>query len=94
MSKGKKNVYVCQSCKKSIVTIDIDEGVTPFMIDCEATKDCKGTMYSSFYGDDCQSLVPEFEWYKPTCFDQYPEEYREAMMEHVNDGGLDIRRIE
>lgn len=92
MNKNKKNVYVCQTCRKKIVTIDIDEGVTPFMIDCKATKECNGTMYSSFYSVD-QLLEPEFEWYKPTSFDHYPEEYRENMIKHVEDGGLDIRKI-
>lgn len=93
MSKGQKNVYVCQSCGDTVVTIDSEEGVTPFMIGCKATPGCKGDMYSSFYAVD-QSLNPEYEWYKPTSFDQYPEgEHREAMKRHVEDGGLEIRLV-
>lgn len=92
MNMNRKNIYVCQSCGKSVVTIDKDEGVTPFMIECKNTKDCDGDMYSSFYNVD-QSLEPEFEWYKPTSFDDYPEEYRKDMIRHVENGGLDIRRI-
>jgi hypothetical protein len=89
---NKKNVYTCRLCGGSIVTIDIDEGVTPFMIECKANEDCDGVMHSSFYSVD-QSLEPEFEWYKPTSFDHYPSEYRKDMIRHVEDGGLDIRRI-
>ena len=92
MSEGRKNRYVCQTCGQSIVTVDIEEGVTPFMIGCKATKDCDGDMYSSFYGVG-QSLEATFEWYKPTDFSQYPEEHRDAMREHVEMGGLDIRPI-
>jgi len=92
MSKGQKNVYVCQLCGGEVVTVDADEGVTPFMIECRSTPECEGDMYSSFYQVD-QSLAPQFEWYKPTSLDQYPEGHREAMKKHIEDGGLDIRPI-
>ena len=91
MSKGKKNVYVCQLCGGSVVTIDIEDGVTPFMIGCKSTAGCDGDMYSSFYSVD-QSLSPQFEWYKPT-IDQYPKEHQEAMRHHIENGGLEIRKI-
>ena len=40
------NAYTCDGCHRTIVTKDIDEGVTPFMIDC---RDCDGLMKSHFY---------------------------------------------
>jgi len=92
MNSGKKNIYICQTCGGKIVTIDKDEGTTPFMIDCEVNKECSGYMYSSFYQVD-QSLEPEFEWYMPDSLDVYPEEFRETMKEHIDKSGLDIRRI-
>ena len=30
------NIYTCQICRNSIVTVDLVEGVTPFMIGCRA----------------------------------------------------------
>lgn len=45
------NAYVCQSCKRYIGTVDIDEGVTPFMIECPSGHNClgDGDAKSSFY---------------------------------------------
>ena len=73
------------------MTVDIDEGTTPFAIECKADKKCDGTMYSSFYRTN-QLLTPEFEWYKPKSIDDYPEEHREIMRMYIDNGGLDIRR--
>jgi len=87
MNKGKKNIYRCEKCKRAIVTIDIDEGVTPFMIDCRATPGCNGFMRSNFY--DCPpDFEATFEWFKPkiTLF------YGPEMREHFRKGGLDIRK--
>lgn len=36
MSDERINVYVCQKCGGHTVTVDVDEGVTPFMIGCHA----------------------------------------------------------
>lgn len=96
MSQNKKNRYVCQKCHKSIITIDKDEGITPFMIECKATENCDGLMYSSFYDKSLQNnplLIPMFEWYKPKNANHYPEEHREIMQKHFDEGGLDIRPI-
>jgi len=92
MNKGKKNIYTCKICGGKIVTIDKDDGITPFMIDCQVNEKCEGYMHSSFYAID-QSLEPKFEWCRPDSLDIYPEEFREAMKEHIDKGGLDIRRI-
>ena len=34
---GYKNIYTCPKCGGQTVTIDVDEGVTPFMLRCRAT---------------------------------------------------------
>jgi hypothetical protein len=83
------NRYTCQSCGGVIITIDRDEGVTPFMLACRAKPGCKGEMYSSFYRD--VKGEPTFEWRKPT-----PDEYAKAspfMQQHFEMGGLDIYPI-
>ena len=83
------NKYTCRTCGHSIITVDRDEGVTPFMIGCKATQGCAGDMYSSFYRN--VSGQPTFEWRKPT-----PHELAKAsreMREHFKMGGLDIYPI-
>lgn len=32
---GKKNGYTCQGCGWRIVTVNVDDGTTPFMVGCE-----------------------------------------------------------
>ena len=89
MSKGKKNLYQCQDCQGVIVTLDIDEGTTPFMLLCKAKPKCKGIMHSNFYRCD-QRLPHHYEWFKPESADQYDPETQE----HIRKGGLVIRRRE
>lgn len=82
------NRYTCRKCGGKIVTQDVDEGVTPFMLRCRATKGCIGSMESSCYRGVGADEVPDFIWRKPT-----PEEYRRAtvdMKDHFDQGGLDI----
>ena len=91
---GKHNNYRCFKCGKSIITIDRDEGVAPWMLICRATPNCKGMMYSSFYRITIIDFLrqPQWEWCKPT-----PEQYSDAspgMREHFDKGGLDIYPIE
>lgn len=40
------NVYICKSCPEHLITVDIDDGVTPFRIGCQK---CQGDMTSRFY---------------------------------------------
>lgn len=83
-----KNRYTCQKCGGQIVTEDRDEGTTPFMIDCEATKGCPGPMQSAFYQGVGPGESATFIWRKPT-----PREYKRAhpaMKQHFDQGGLDI----
>lgn len=89
MSKGFKNVYVCQECGGKIVTLDLDEGTTPFMLRCRSgrKKGCNGTMQSSFYQVD-QTLPVDYVWFAPDSLDGHDE----AMQDHIKKGGLDIRK--
>lgn len=84
----KLNRYTCNDCGGYIITVDRDRGVTPFALNCRATKDCNGDMYSSFYRAEGR---PTFEWRRPT-----PVEYA-AMSKvgrhHVDQGGLELHPI-
>ena len=88
--KGKKNVYVCRRCGHRTVTIDRDDGVTPFIIACKAVA-CVGEAQSEMYAVD-QSLVPTHEWYQPTSAELI--RMSPAMRKHVRMGGLALREIE
>lgn len=87
--QGKKNIYTCASCGEHVVTVDIHEGVTPFMIQCRSDKSpgCKGLMQSSMYRVFDQSMKPDFEWYKPSAV----EHVELASRDHVSQGGLLLR---
>ena len=67
--KGKKNIYTCRKCCGHIVTVDVDDGVTPFMLKCRATEGCDGTMHSSLYRVFDQKMAAAFEWYRPSSLD-------------------------
>jgi hypothetical protein len=86
---SKINKYICQTCAGSIVTVDIDEGVTPFTLNCRATQGCGGKMISEMYRVD-QSLKPEFEFYKVT--ERKLKRMDAATADHCRRGGLLIRR--
>jgi hypothetical protein len=86
---GKKNVYTCLKCNRSIITVDVDDGTTPFMLDCRATPGCDGVMQSAFY-DVPVGLPPDFEWFKPKSLKDYSPE----MKEHIQKGGLDLRPVQ
>lgn len=82
-----KNVYTCEQCGGQIVTIDRDEGTTPFMLKCRATPGCEGSMTSSLYR--CrQDVIPTHEWYKPH---KLPRDV--GMRQHVQLGGLLLGKI-
>lgn len=90
--KGKKNIYVCPKGHNT-VTIDTDEGVTPFMLRCRQKDDdgkhnCTEMARSSMYQVD-QNITAEYEWYKPDNLKGFnPEE-----KDHIRRGGLIIRKI-
>jgi hypothetical protein len=92
----RKNVYMCDRCGLPTVTVDLESGVTPFMLNCRANGEgmCAGTARSLCYhakSFPAHLPAPSFEWFKPR-----GSEYRKlnkAMREHVDLGGLDIRPI-
>lgn len=90
---GYKNIYTCEKCGGRTITLDVDEGVTPFMIGCRASGDeftCNGMAQSSMYRIPEDTPEHQWEWFKPT-----GSEYRKLsrpMREHVDKGGLDLRR--
>ena len=78
-----KNGYSCDNCKQRIVTINLEDGVTYFMIPC-TTPLCRGAMKSHFYAIP-QTEEPTHEWFKPSL--------RSAVdKEHVKNGGLELRK--
>ncbi len=88
-SKGSKNSYICQTCRRGIVTLTVIDGTTPFMLLCEATEGCKGTMYSQM-GVFNQSLPHTHEWFMPESFEGYDPE----TVEHFQKGGLCLRTVD
>lgn len=84
---GKKNIYTCDKCFGHIVTVDVDQGVTPFMLKCRATLFCDGVMQSSMYRVFDQRMKAAFEWYRPCVLELVPENARD----HVAKGGLLLR---
>lgn len=85
--KDKINVYTCPVGHQTI-TIDRDQGTTPFMMGCKH-EGCKQMAQSCMYNNAVQSLTPEYEWYKPLDIKKVPKHF----VEHVNMGGLLIRNI-
>lgn len=90
------HIYTCQKCGKHTVTVDIHEGVTPFMLRCRASGregDCDGMAESSFYlRGPKPAWIPEpgWEWFTPTGSEYH--KLSEEMKDHVDMGGLDLRR--
>jgi len=89
--KNKVNRYQCDTCQKTITTIDRDEGVTPAFLSCKATRGCTGTMTSAWYRVP-QDLTPAWEWFSPDKREW--SNYSMAMVRHFQMGGLVLRKIE
>jgi RNase P subunit RPR2 len=84
------NCYVCQSCHAITKTIDVDSGVTPFIHLCE---NCNGEAHSTFYKDIVPNRQPTQEWYRPSLKEVLKMRNKEGMLEHILQGGLDVRLI-
>lgn len=96
VNPGRKNIYACKDCGSHIVTVDKDQGVTPFMIrcvatHCEAPNGRKGMMQSSMYRvfDPDNIIRPSYEWYRPGL----AQILSIGEAEHVKRGGLLLRPI-
>lgn len=85
------NCYVCPRCKHITKTIDVDSGVTSFLHTCEK---CGSIARSTMYNDIAPSQEPTQEWYRPTLKEVLKWRSKNTMMlEHILQGGLDVRNI-
>lgn len=81
------NVYTCQSCGKHTTTVDVDLGVTPFMIQCPHCKDhAQSACYPKARPIPQWVPAPTHEWYRPE-----PGTYNPINEPHVSKGGLLMR---
>ena len=87
---GKLNIYVCTTCRGHVVTRDRDEGVTPFMMVCLATADCRGHMKSSLYNVFDQTMREDYVWRRAT--DAEVARLSRASRGHHEKGGLFLAR--
>ncbi len=85
----KINTYSCTNCGYKMITINRDEGTTPFMIECDK---CGSDSYSCWYRCD-QNLEPQYEWYKPMTTSERKKLTSEDVKDHVSQGGLLFRKL-
>ncbi len=84
-----KNIYRCPN-NHTMVTNDIDAGVTPFMKMCLK---CHYMGTSSMYGYVPETLPIDAEWYRPTLKQALKMRDKPEMLEHVLNGGLEFRVV-
>ncbi len=81
---GKKNVYICEHCGHGFVTLDCEEGVTPFMTGC---LNCGALAKSMMYNIPQQLLgTPAVRWIRPkkSTWGRFPP----GIQQHLEKGGL------
>lgn len=86
------NYYTCPECGHITKTIDRDNGVTPFMFECEK-EGCDEFGRSSFYRDIFPNQKPTIEWYRPTLKQTIKMRKTPEMLDHILNGGLAHRKI-
>lgn len=84
------NCYVCPGCSHITKTIDLDVGVTSFLIPCEK---CGEMARSQFYHDLIPSIAPTMEWIRPSLQKVLKKRKDSGLMEHILQGGLSLRTI-
>lgn len=82
------NCYVCE-CGHITKTKDVDAGVTPFMHTCEK---CGQMARSTFYKDIAPEQRATEEWFRPTLKQVLKMRKHEGMLDHILQGGLDVRK--
>ena len=87
--KNRINCYVCD-CGHITKTKDVDAGVTPYIHKCER---CGQMARSTFYKDIAPEQQPTEEWYRPTLKQVLKMRKKEDLLDHILQGGLDVRRI-
>lgn len=90
---GLINIYICSLGHKT-VTINCDDGVTPFLIKCRGNwpGECSEMAQSSMYRVSQGLHLPQWCWYSPN-----EEEIKDVVAEnldHVKRGGLLLRRLD
>lgn len=92
--QGARNSYRCEKCQGTIVTVNLADGVTPFMVKCRAhwpDTSCDGMAQSGFYRID-QSTPPGWGWHRPG--EAELSNLAEDVREHVQRGGLLLRKLD
>lgn len=90
VAADKFNCYTCEECGHVTKTVDIDDGTTPFFLECER---CNEQAFSSFYEDIKPEQKPTWEFYRPSLDAIYKLRKHPATLEHVLSGGLILRKI-
>jgi len=94
--QGKRNAYVCEKCGGTIITVNLDEGVTSFMVTCRANwpGECDGMAQSQMY-DVRQTIPASWGWYRPNLSETNRlEAQHPGMKEHIERGGLVLRKLD
>lgn len=89
--KGYKNIYLCHACGHGFVSIDTDDGVTPFTTGCRRSG-CTSVAMSLFYRcpqEMLANITPAIDWYRPAAAEVAM--LSPATREHVDKGGLLLR---
>lgn len=84
--KGQKNIYLCRSCGRGHVSIDVDDGTTPYITSC---LNCGEEAYSLLYRcpQPLLTAVPATqEWYRPGAAELAT--LKPHTQQHVRMGGL------
>jgi hypothetical protein len=96
MKLPRENCYTCGQCGYVTVTVDVDYGVTPFMISCKASEKCQGSALSGMYPKAPRPdhfPAPTYEWYKPSKSEMNRLELQSpATWDHAKQGGLLLRK--
>lgn len=107
--KGEKNAYHCGECHGYVVTIDVDDGVTPMFLACRVLGEpsdpanlCDGQMSSMMYPDEPWPATDGYGTEIPTepTWEWYKPERVEYLglsrpaKEHCDKGGLSLRQKE
>jgi hypothetical protein len=91
--RGKRNIYLCESCGHGFVSEDIDQGTTPFTMPC-LHPGCGQRAYSMLYAAPqvvLSKIRPALEFYKPTEVELVGK--NDWVKDHVKHGGLLSRVI-
>ena len=90
VDSNRLNIYTCSKCGEKTITIDRDNGVTSFQIPCPK---CNETAVSHFYKNIPKDAKPTWEWYRPTEEQCKGLRKQEALLDHIFNGGLVLRKM-